>query len=194
PRVATLRPLRDPSDGLLVDRGLVLWFPAPASFTGEDTAEFHVHGGPAVVAALVQALSRDGLAQAAAAGEFTRRAFVNGKLDLTAVEGLADLVAAQTEGQRRQALRQASGVLAELYDGWRTRLVREAALFEAQIDFPDEGDVPEDLIDGALARLAGLGGEIAAHLADGRRGERLRDGVMVAIAGRHNVGKSSLLH
>jgi len=194
PRTAVLRALRDPADGSVIDRGLVLWFPAPASFTGEDMAEFHVHGGPAVIEAVLAALGRDGAAMPAEAGAFTRRAFENGKLDLTAVEGLADLVAAETDGQRRQALRQMSGALAEIYDGWRSRLVREAAHFAAQIDFPDEGDVPEDLISGALGRLDALGGEIAAHLADGRRGERLRDGVLVAIAGRPNVGKSSLLN
>jgi tRNA modification GTPase len=194
PRTAVLRALRDPADGSVIDRGLVLWFPAPGSFTGEDMAEFHVHGGPAVIEAVLAALGRDGAAMPAEAGAFTRRAFENGKLDLTAVEGLADLVAAETDAQRRQALRQMSGALAEIYDGWRTRLVREAAQFAAQIDFPDEGDVPEDLISGALGRLDALAGEIAAHLVDGRRGERLRDGVLVAIAGRPNVGKSSLLN
>lgn len=194
PRMASLRSLRDPRDGSLIDRGLVLWFPAPTSFTGEDMAEFHVHGGPAVVEALLGVLGREEIAVAAEAGAFTRRAFENGRLDLIAVEGLADLVAAETDGQRRQALRQMSGALGAIYDDWRSRLVREAAYFEAQIDFPDEADIPEDVISGALERLQGLAGEIAGHLADGRRGERLRDGVHVAIAGPPNVGKSSLLN
>jgi tRNA modification GTPase len=190
-RVAALRALRDGGD--VIDRGLVLWFPAPASFTGEDVAELQVHGGPAVVAALIEAATRDGRARLAEPGEFTRRAFDNGRLDLTAVEGLADLIAARTEAQRRAALRQADGGLARLAADWRQRLVHAAARLEAAIDFADE-DLPADLDAGVRAALATVGGEIASALADGRRGELARDGVHVALVGPPNVGKSSLLN
>jgi tRNA modification GTPase len=194
PREAMLARLRDPAGGEAIDDALVLWFPGPRSETGEDTVEFHLHGGRAVVAAVVTVLSRMPGLRPAEPGEFTRRAFENGKLDLTGVEGLADLIGAETEAQRRQAFRQLRGLLGERTDEWRTRLVAALALVEAIIDFPDEGDVPHDLVAPALAIARELHGEIGALLADQRRGERLRDGAVVAIAGPVNVGKSSIIN
>jgi tRNA modification GTPase len=194
PRKAAFARVRDPQTGEPIDEALALWFPAPASETGEDVAELQLHGGRAVIAATLAALSGiDGL-RPAEAGEFTRRAFDNGKLDLTAVEGLADLVMAETQGQRRQALRQMQGALRERAESWRERLTRALALVEARIDFSDEADVPEDLAAPALALARELAGEIEAVLADGQRGERLREGLVVAIAGPPNAGKSTLLN
>ncbi len=177
-----------------IDQALVLWFPAPASYTGEDVAELHVHGGRAVIEAVLAALGAQEGLRLAEPGEFTRRAFLNGKLDLTAAEGIADLIDAETEAQRRQALRQAGGALDALYEGWRTQLIEAMALLEAALDFADEGDVPEDVMAPAWARLAHLSEAIATHLADGRRGEILRDGFHVVLAGAPNAGKSSLLN
>ncbi len=194
PRKAAFARLRDPQTLEPIDEALALWFPQPSSETGEDVAELQLHGGRAVIAATLAALSRlEGL-RPAEAGEFTRRAFENGKLDLTAVEGLADLVMAETEGQRRQALRQMRGALRARTEAWRERLIRALALIEARIDFSDEADVPEDLIAPALAIARELEGEIAAALADDKRGERLREGMVVAIAGPPNAGKSTLLN
>ena len=155
PREAMLARLRDPVDGEAIDDALVLWFPGPRSETGEDTVEFHLHGGRAVVAAVVTALGRLPGFRPAEPGEFTRRAFENGKLDLTGVEGLADLIGAETEAQRRQAFRQLRGLLGERAEEWRTRLIAALALVEAIIDFPDEGDVPHDLVAPALAIARG---------------------------------------
>ncbi len=194
PRKAHLARLRDPQSGEIIDEALGLWFPAPHSETGEDTAELQLHGGRAVIAATVAALGRVEGLRPAEAGEFTRRAFENGKLDLTAVEGLADLVGAETEGQRRQAFRQMKGLLGNRAEDWRQRLIRALALVEARIDFSDEGDVPEDLVSPALAIVQELADEIEAALADGGRGERLREGLVVAIAGPPNAGKSTLLN
>ncbi|HEY6022945.1 MAG TPA: tRNA uridine-5-carboxymethylaminomethyl(34) synthesis GTPase MnmE [Pseudolabrys sp.] len=181
-------------DGEMIDQALALWFPAPHSETGEDVAELQLHGGRAVVAAVLSALARIEGLRPAEAGEFTRRAFENGKLDLTAVEGLADLVMAETEGQRRQAFRQMTGALGNRAESWRSQLIQALALVEARIDFADEADVPQDLVTPALQIARTLEGEIASALADGGRGERLREGLVVAIAGPPNAGKSTVLN
>ena len=193
PRQATLRGFRRPDEGGVIDRGLVLWFPGPGSFTGEDCVEFHVHGGPAVVEAMAHALTVCG-ARPAEAGEFTRRAFSNAKMDLTEAEGLADLIDAETEGQRAQALAQMSGALRELYEGWREGLITVLAALEGEIDFPDEDDVPEHLSATAGGPLEDVINALADHLADDRRGERVREGFVTALIGPPNAGKSSLLN
>jgi tRNA modification GTPase len=191
PRSAALRALRH--DGQLIDRALVLWFPAPGSFTGEDVAEFHIHGGPAVIDAMMDALMALG-GRPADPGEFTRRAFEHGKMDLTEAEGLADLIDAETEGQRLQALSQMSGALKDLYEGWRERLITILAAIEGEIDFPDEDDVPDALASTAGPPLEALILEMGAHLEDAHRGERVRDGLSIALIGAPNAGKSSLLN
>ncbi|HYV88426.1 MAG TPA: tRNA uridine-5-carboxymethylaminomethyl(34) synthesis GTPase MnmE, partial [Candidatus Polarisedimenticolia bacterium] len=190
PRLASLRKFSG-SDGALIDEGLVLWFPEPGSFTGEDVAEFHVHGGRAVVDALLAALDALPGLRPAEAGEFTRRAVENGKFDLTQAEALADLINAETEAQRRQAVVQYGGALAALYDDWRSRLIRAAAWAEAAIDFSDE-EIPPDAIATAKDQVAEIVGEIQAHLNDDRRGEILRDGFYLTVIGPPNSGKSSL--
>ncbi len=192
-RTAVLRSIRD-RDGDLIDRGLVLFFPAPRSFTGEDCAEFHVHGGRAVVERFLTCLSTlDGF-RSAEPGEFTRRAFENGRMDLTAVEGLADLIAAQTDMQRRQALDQSGGKLAQLYDDWRTRLVRIRALIEADFDFADEEDVPGSVAETIWEPICELMDEIGRHLDGSAAGQIIRDGYRIVLLGAPNAGKSSLLN
>ena len=180
--------------GEAIDDAIVLWFAGPASATGEDVAEFHVHGGRAVLNALFAALSSIDNVRTAEPGEFTRRAFENGKIDLTEAEGLDDLIHADTDRQRRQALRQLQGLLGDRARGWRKQLIEASALIEAGIDFADEGDVPEELLKPAMAKIAQLRREIEETLAVSAQSERLRDGLTVAIAGPPNAGKSTLLN
>ncbi len=191
PRRASLRSLKDGSGGLL-DRSLVLWFPPPASFTGEEVVELHVHGGHAIIAAVDRRLRELG-ARPADAGEFSRRAFLNGRMDLLEAEGLADLIDAETEGQRLQALRQSEGALTSVYEKWAGSLRDMLALQEAMLDFPDE--TAADAIDRQLDReLRDLLAQFADHLVDGRRAERLRTGIVICVTGEPNVGKSSLVN
>ncbi len=194
PRRAALRCLHDPRSREPLDQALVLWFPAPASFTGENVLELQVHGGRAVIATLLEALAAMPGLRPAEPGEFTRRAFLNGRLDLTAVEGLADLVDAETRAQARQALRQLDGALGRLYGDWRAALLNALARLEAEIDFGAEEDVPDQLVETVRPHVRRLSAEIAAHLADGHRGERLRAGLTVAVVGPPNAGKSSLVN
>jgi tRNA modification GTPase len=194
PRYAALRRVRHPGTGEILDEGLVLWFAGPKSETGEDMAELHVHGGRAVIQGVLEATGTIPGCRMAEPGEFARRAFENGKLDLTGAEGLADLVDAETAAQRRQALRQAEGALWRLYDGWRQRLVGAMALMEAAIDFSDEPGVAADTLRQARAEAEALHAQISRHLDDAHRGEVIREGFQVVLAGPPNVGKSSLIN
>jgi len=193
PRQAHFATLRD-LDGSALDEAVVLWCPAPRSATGEDVAEFHVHGGRAVIAAVFDALNAiDGL-RPAEPGEFTRRAFENGKLDLTEAEAVDDLIRADTDRQRRQALRHLKGLLGARAESWRQQIIAASALIEAGIDFSDEGDVAADLVAPALRKIGALKSEIEETLSSSAQSERLRDGLTVAIAGPPNAGKSTLLN
>jgi tRNA modification GTPase len=194
PRRATHAIVRDPASGEIIDDALALWFPGPASETGEDVAEIHLHGGRAVLAAAFQILGNIEGFRPARAGEFTRRALTNGKLDLAAVEGLGDLIAAETEAQRRQALAQFRGALSVRVERWREQLIAALATLEASIDFVDEDDVPKDLLTPATKLADALAQEVKDALADAERGERLREGFVVALAGPPNVGKSTLMN
>jgi tRNA modification GTPase len=193
PRQAALARVRDPAWGEAIDEALAIWFPGPRSETGEDMAELQVHGGHAVIAAVLDALGAIEGCRLAEPGEFTRRAFENGRLDLTEVEGLADLVAAETPAQRRHAFRQLKGLIGDRAEAWRKQIIEALALVEARIDFSDEADVPEDLVGPALYAAQQLRCEIGEALANSR-GERLREGLVVAIAGPPNAGKSTLLN
>ena len=193
PRRAAIRSLHD-RDGAFLDEALVLWMPGPNSYTGEDTVELHVHGGAAVIAAVLDAALQTGLCRVAEPGEFTRRAFDAGQMDLTQAEAVGDLIDAETEGQRRQAGRLYQGEAARTFEGWRGLLMSAMAALEASIDFPDEADIPGEVDLSALAPIADLASELAAALGDAGRLNAVREGFRIAILGPPNAGKSSLMN
>lgn len=194
PRRAVLAALHNPETKALIDEALVLYFKGPASFTGEDVAEFHIHGGRAVIAALLETLSHIPNCQMAERGEFSRRGFFNGKLDLMEVEGLADLIAAETDAQRRQALNQMQGAQSKFFETLREKIIHAIAMVDSALDFSDEADVPEEIAGAARPLASDLLSEIERYLDDGNRGEILREGFHVVLAGLPNAGKSRLLN
>jgi tRNA modification GTPase len=193
PRRATVRALKDAGDGF-IDEAIVLWMPGPASYTGEDSVELHVHGGPAVVDAVLQAALATGFCRIAEPGEFTRRAFESGRMDLTQAEAIGDLIDAETEGQRRQAGRLYQGEAARVFEAWRGLLLTAMAALEASIDFPDETDIPGEIDRTALGPIAALVDELEAALGDAGRLSAVREGFRIAILGPPNAGKSSLMN
>ncbi|PCJ01778.1 MAG: tRNA uridine-5-carboxymethylaminomethyl(34) synthesis GTPase MnmE [Alphaproteobacteria bacterium] len=192
-RRALLRELKRPVSRETLDNALVIAFKAPHSYTGEDVVEYHLHGGMAVIQGVLNALSAEENYRMAEPGEFTRRAFENGKMDLTEAEAIADLIHAETQLQKSQALSQMSGALADIYDNWREGLIKILAYVEAEIEFPDE-DLPDNIVPKITPKIVDMLAEIDAHLNDNRRGERLRNGIHVAVIGAPNAGKSSLVN
>ena len=193
PRIASVRWLHDPETGKRIDRGIVLWLPGPKTFTGEDIVELHTHGGRSVREAMINALNFINGVRLAEPGEFSARAFINGKVDLTEAEGIADLISAETEAQRLQALRQMSGGLKELYETWRVKLIKLSAYLEAEMDFSDEA-LPSNINESVYSNIRELVSDIEIHLLDKNRGQKIRDGIQVALLGAPNAGKSSLLN
>ncbi|MEZ5939639.1 MAG: tRNA uridine-5-carboxymethylaminomethyl(34) synthesis GTPase MnmE [Hyphomonadaceae bacterium] len=194
PRLASVRAVRDPATGENLDEALALWMPGPNSFTGEDVAELHLHGGPAIIESVVRASLSTGLCRLAEPGEFTRRAFEAGRLSLLEAEAVADLIDAETEAQRRQAARIYQGEADRVYEGWRELLIRAMADLEAAIDFPDEEDIAAGIVDRAMGPMAEFGAELDRALAGADMGRAVREGFRIAILGPPNAGKSSLLN
>lgn len=193
-RKAVMARLRDPASGDLIDEALLLWMPGPRSFTGEDVAEFHVHGSPAVVAEVLKVLGEMSGLRLAEPGEFSRRAFRNGKMDLIEAEGLGDLIQARTVAQKRQALEHMTGGASQNYERWRSMLIECLARVEASVDFIEEEDIAASALLGVRERLIQLRNELASAIADADRGRAIREGVKVVFAGAPNTGKSSLLN